>query len=185
MDILARTAKEAYAQQEAKAAEDARLAEKMLSENMSDCPLTDEQLDYLASKYDIDDIKPFSQEERDFLNELADMGLIPREDALPLFLNVGIIAMDDLSTAKIVPVEEAPSRIFELCTNQPASGKMIDRLMAIIENQKNITKYYRLHGKTVALNKSEKIVSSKQTALTIMQCIKARAAQNSGGGING
>ena len=117
-------------------------------------------------------------EERDFLNELADMGIIPREDALPAFLNIGIIKLDDLS-AKIVPVEEAPSKVFDLCTNHPASDKMIDRLIAIIENQKNISEYYKPTGKTKASEISDRHVRSKQTVLTVMQSIKARAAQNS------
>lgn len=185
LDVLNQSVKEAYQKQEAASAEAARIAGELLSENMTDFPLTEEQLDYLASKYDIDNIPPFSQEERDFLNELADMGIIPGERALPTFLNVGIIEMDDLSTAKIVPVEEAPSRVFDLCTNHPASDKMIDRLIAIIENQKNISEYYRSTGKTKAAEISDKHVSSKQTVLTVLHALAARKAQSSGGDING
>lgn len=182
LDVLNQNVREAYEKQKAESAEAARIAAELLSGSISDCPLTDEQLDYLASKYDIDNIQPMSQEERDFLNELADMGIIPREQALPAFLNVGIIIadIDDPSVAQIISVEEAPSRVFDLCTNRPASDSMIDRLMAIIENQKNISEYYRSTGKTRASEISDRHVSSKQTILSVLHSLAARKAQSSG-----
>ena len=165
-----------FGRQESSPAEKVQSEDETVGENEPTYSLTEKQLYDLALKYDLDKIKPGSQREQDFLNELAEMGIISNEDASLLFFNCGFIQTDEFPFSSVVPMDEADSSIFSSCYVPPASDNIIDRLIAIIETQKNISEYYKSQGDDFASERSEDFTNSKQKLLDILQSITEKAA---------
>jgi len=166
--------------------------ERLLSEaagiraSVSDAPsysVSSRQAEYLSGKYDVDNIPQGSAKEREFLDELVSMNIIGEKDARLFGFNCGGSVKSVSSYASAVPFDGNSSgqTISMWEDNYTVSDSIIDRLMSVIDTQKNISAYYKsrcvdkenaLECDLNGLAASESFLDSKEKMLTVLCALK-------------
>lgn len=161
--------------------------EKFLSESsgikaaLSSVPtysVSSSQAEYLAQKYDLNNMPQNSVQEREFLNELVSMNIIGEKDARLFNFNCGGSVESVSSCVSVVPFGDEPIPMWEDCYID--SDNIIERLMSVIDTQKNICAYYNNkcidieNAKKCDLNGAEasrEFLSAKEKVLLAVQSI--------------
>lgn len=150
--------------------------------SVSDAPsysVSSSQAEYLSEKYDVDNMPQGSAQEREFLDELVSMNIISEKDARLFGFNCGGSVKSVSSYASAVPFDENLSgqTVSMWKDNYTVSDSIIDRLMAVIDTQKNISAYYKsrcadrenaLECDLNGLAASESFLNGKKKMLTVL-----------------
>lgn len=104
---------------------------------------SDDPLATLRSRYDLDNMPMGSDEEKAFLNELVDMKLISEKDARLFNFNCGGSVESVTNDVMITPFDEWDGDITLWQEVKSKSDNILERLMDIIDTQRNISEYYR------------------------------------------
>lgn len=104
--------------------------------------VSEKQAEYFREKYDLGNMPQGSEQEREFLDELASMNIISEKDARLFNFNCGGSVESVSSYVSAVPFDGNSSplplweeRFFD-------TDDLIDRLLSVIDTQKNICAYY-------------------------------------------
>lgn len=145
--------------------------------------VTKDQVEYLSQKYDLDKIPQNSTQERDFLNDLVSMNIIGEKDAKLFNFNCGGSIESVSSYVSVIPFDENNTSAYSIPLweeHYDNSDNIIDRLMSVIDTQKNITAYYKnkcididnaLKCDLDGLTASQEFLYVKQKLLSVLQNI--------------
>lgn len=141
--------------------------------------VSEKQAEYFREKYDLGNMPQGSEQEREFLDELASMNIISEKDAKLFNFNCGGSVESVSSYVSAVPFDEnsSPLPMWEECFSD--TDDLIDRLLSVIGTQKNICAYYdsKCGGENArqcdldGASASRSFLMSKQRVLSVLQNI--------------
>lgn len=148
--------------------------------------VTKTQAEYLSQKYDLGKMPQNSTQERDFLNDLVSMNIIGEKDAKLFNFNCGGSVESVSSYVSIVPFDENNTSAWSIPMweeRYDASDNIVNRLMSVIDTQKNISAYYKnkcvdvdnaLKCDLDGLTASQEFLCVKQKLLSVLQGISEK-----------